>query len=127
MQVRWIVHAARKFCEIHVVMNSLTAIAVAQSVTGNLALGKFYLVVAAPLALATAVATLTRDIHRGAAEQEFARWYRAPKDAVEEASSVAEAKADRIGASQSAENSVGQAMPRCLPPRIRRDDANLGR
>lgn len=81
MRVRWIVHAARKFCEIHVVMNSLTAIALAESVRGDLALGKFYLAFAAPLALATAIATLARDIHRGAAEQEFARWYRTLEDA----------------------------------------------
>ncbi|HEX5445534.1 MAG TPA: CDP-alcohol phosphatidyltransferase family protein, partial [Pirellulales bacterium] len=72
-----IVHAARKFCEIHVVMNSLNAVAVAQLWTGNLSVGKWYLAIAAALALATAVATLARDIHRGAAEREFAQWYRA--------------------------------------------------
>ncbi len=71
------VHAARKLCEIHVVMNSLNAVAAAQLLTGNLSVGKWYLAIAAPLALATAVATLARDIHRGAAEREFAQWYRA--------------------------------------------------
>ena len=71
------VHAARKFCEIHVVMNSLAAIALVQFAIGKIALGQWYLAVAAPLAVATAVATLARDIQRGAAEQEFAQWYRA--------------------------------------------------
>lgn len=76
-----IVHAARKFCEIHVVMNTLTAVAVGQLLAGSIAPGKLYLAIAAPLALATAVSTLARDIHRDAAEREFAQWYRALDDA----------------------------------------------
>ncbi|HEX7449093.1 MAG TPA: hypothetical protein VF306_16185, partial [Pirellulales bacterium] len=75
-----VVHTARKFCEIHVVMNTLTAVAVAQLLAGGIALGKLYLAIAAPLALVTAVSTLARDIHRGAAEREFAQWYRALDD-----------------------------------------------
>lgn len=75
-----VVHTARKFCEIHVVMNTLTAVAVVQLLAGGIAPGKLYLAIAAPLALATAVSTLARDIHRGAAEREFAQWYRALDD-----------------------------------------------
>lgn len=93
-----IVHAARKLCEIHVVMNSLTAIAVAQSLIGNISPGEWYLAFAAPLALATALATLARDVHRGAAEREFAQWYCVPDDAGQSLLPVAGAEAGRMRA-----------------------------
>jgi phosphatidylserine synthase len=69
------VHLARKLCEVHVVMNFTTALAVVQVVTGSPLPIKIYLVVMAPLALATSIATVARDIGRGATEREFARWY----------------------------------------------------
>ena len=74
--LRLCVHLARKLCEIHVVMNVVTAIAAIQCFANTTQPMQLYLAVLAPLALLTAVATLARDIRRGAAEREFARWYR---------------------------------------------------
>lgn len=75
-QLRRTVRMARKLCEIHTVMNSLTIVAIAQGLLGETWPGRFYLAGIAPLALLTAAATLARDIRRGAAELEFARRYR---------------------------------------------------
>lgn len=69
------VHGSRKACEIHVVMNFLTAIAILQCVSGGIFAMQIYLGFMAPVALITAVATTLRDIRRGAAEREFAHWY----------------------------------------------------
>ncbi|MGH7140442.1 MAG: lipopolysaccharide biosynthesis protein [Pirellulales bacterium] len=73
--LRHFVHLARKLCEIHVVMNCVTLLAVVRYLVAMPRIMQCYLSVMAPLALLTAVATLTRDIRRGAAEREFARWY----------------------------------------------------
>jgi O-antigen/teichoic acid export membrane protein len=75
--LRRTVHLARKLCEIHVVMNFVTAVAVAQWLAGVIWPMQVYLAVMGPLALLTSVATLARDIRRGAAEREFERWYSA--------------------------------------------------
>lgn len=74
------VHFARKVCEIHVVMNFLTAIAIMQYLGGDMLVAKVYLAIMSPLALLTATATLARDIRRQAAEQEFATWFTAPHE-----------------------------------------------
>ena len=73
--LRFAVHLARKLCEIHVVMNLVTLVAVFQCLARTTMPMQLYLAVIAPLALFTAIVTLARDIRRGAAEQEFARWY----------------------------------------------------
>lgn len=75
--MRYNIHFARKLCEIHVVMNVTTVIALAQYFAGTNGPMRLYLMLLAPLALSTAAATLARDIGRGAAEREFAQWYRA--------------------------------------------------
>lgn len=78
--VRFALWAVRKSCEMHVVMNLLTAIAVGQWLLAgpDLIAGRLYLLIAAPLALGTAAGTVTRSIRRQTAEQEFAAWFKAP-------------------------------------------------
>jgi CDP-alcohol phosphatidyltransferase-like enzyme len=69
----------RKACEMHVIMNLLTLLALARSLLAVpewVALG--YVGLMGPVALSVAVATLVRNVRREAAEQEFARWYRPP-------------------------------------------------
>jgi hypothetical protein len=73
--LRRIVWLARKLCEPHVVMNCLTAVSLWQWFAGDTKCGQLYLALMAPLALMTSAAVLTRDVRRGAAEQEFASWY----------------------------------------------------
>lgn len=72
--VRRIVHLARKLCEIHVVMNAITILAFVQYAAEMPWLMQCYVALMAPLAIATAVATIARDIRRGAAEGELNRW-----------------------------------------------------
>ncbi|HVA48004.1 MAG TPA: hypothetical protein VNH11_16665 [Pirellulales bacterium] len=73
--LRQAVYLARKLCEIHVVMNAVTAIAVAQCWIGQTLPSKVYLAIMSPLALVTAVAILVRDVRRQAAEQDYAAWF----------------------------------------------------
>ena len=78
--LRSVVHVARKLCEIHVVMNVLMMVAAIQLIMGPSRPSKIYLAVMSPLALITALATLTRDIRRHAAEEEFGTWFAAPDE-----------------------------------------------
>jgi len=70
----------RKACEIHVILNVLTLAALAQWLVGDthLLIGKIYLGVAAPVALAVAVWTIARSQCLDSVEREFAAWYRVP-------------------------------------------------
>ena len=74
-------HLARKSCEIHVVMNALTAVSVAAWLIDDRALliAQIYLSWMAPGAAIVALATIVRSLRAGASEQEFARWYRPPE------------------------------------------------
>ncbi|MBN2473488.1 MAG: CDP-alcohol phosphatidyltransferase family protein [Pirellulales bacterium] len=71
---------ARKACEIHVILNLLALVAIGQLLLGDrtLTLGRIYLGLAAPIALAVTAWTLGRSLHRGSVEQEFMAWYRVP-------------------------------------------------
>lgn len=70
---------ARKACEIHVVMNSLSLLAAAEWLGGDrdLLLARAYLSLLAPLSLLVFGAALALGLHRGDCEREFAAWYRA--------------------------------------------------
>ena len=70
--------AAHKACEMHVVMNVLTALALGQWIAGDVALlaGRLYVGTMALLAAAVAAGEIARSMHQEAAEQEFRRWYR---------------------------------------------------
>jgi hypothetical protein len=72
---------ARKACEIHVVMNALTMIAMVQWFAGDVILagGHVYLAAMAILAPATALTAIVRSVRRETAEREFAAWYRVPE------------------------------------------------
>lgn len=76
--LRRAVYFARKLCEIHVVMNAVTAIAIVQCLAGDTLPNKVYLAIMSPLALLTAVATLVRGVRRQAAEHDFATWFTVP-------------------------------------------------
>jgi hypothetical protein len=71
---------ARKVCETHVVMNTLSVIAVSQWLLGDAALiaARVYLAVLAPLSLLLAVATIWRDVSARCAEAEFKAWFQPP-------------------------------------------------
>ena len=73
--------AARKACEMHVVMNTLGLVAVIGWLVGDehLLLGRGYLGLMAILALVVAALTIARSQHNQTAEHEFAAWYR-PSD-----------------------------------------------
>jgi phosphatidylglycerophosphate synthase len=73
---------ARKACEPHVIMNTLTLVAVCQWLAGDVALtaGRVYLASMAPLSIALAGALIWRSLRQQAAESEFAAWYRAVDD-----------------------------------------------
>ncbi len=77
---RLAIYLARKACEIHVVMNLLTVIALAQWIIGDTSLlgAKIYLAAMGPLSLVVAVWTIFRSVHRQEAEREFAAWYGVP-------------------------------------------------
>jgi len=70
----------RKACEMHVVMNLVTAIAAAQLLIGDqdLLFGAVYLATMAPLSAGVAVWDIVGSQHCQAAEHEFAAWYRVP-------------------------------------------------
>ena len=78
--LRLIAWTARKACEMHVAINVLALIALGQLLTAdvNLLAGRIYLATIAPIAAATAAWTVFRSQQRGAAEHEFAAWYRVP-------------------------------------------------
>jgi phosphatidylglycerophosphate synthase len=71
--------AARKACEIHVVMNALAVLAVAMALApvAGLTVCQLYVALSAAGSLVTAVAATARSVAEGAAEREFAAWYRA--------------------------------------------------
>jgi phosphatidylglycerophosphate synthase len=71
---------ARKACEMHVVMNLLSALAVGQLLLGDTGLlaGRVCLLLMAPAALITAAVTIAGSQRAQAAEKEFAAWYRVP-------------------------------------------------
>lgn len=70
--------AARKACEIHVVMNALTALAAAQWLFDDrtLSIARLYVLVMAPGALIVALAAIVRSLRGESCEREFAQWYR---------------------------------------------------
>jgi phosphatidylglycerophosphate synthase len=70
--------AAHKACEIHVLLNVLTVLALGQWILGDntFLAGRIYLGLMTPLAALVAVVEIARSMYRGAAEQEFRRWYR---------------------------------------------------
>lgn len=76
--VAWPAWFVRKNCEIHVVMNVLSALAVGQWFFGDerLLAGRCYLAVIGPLASIMALAATVRSLNRGSAEREFSEWYR---------------------------------------------------
>jgi phosphatidylglycerophosphate synthase len=71
---------ARKACEIHVVMNVLSLLALVEVLLSDAGLlaGRCYLALMAPTAAAVAVWTIVRSQRCQAAEREFAAWYRVP-------------------------------------------------
>jgi hypothetical protein len=73
-------YAARKACEIHVVMNCLSALAVVGLCWDEIGLAMLrgYLALMAPLALTCATAMIVQSMHQSAAEREFKRWFRPP-------------------------------------------------
>ena len=72
--------AARKACEMHVVLNVLAVLSLGQLLTGDgrLAIGQVYLALMAPTAAAVAAWTLVRSQRSGAVEREFAAWFHVP-------------------------------------------------
>jgi hypothetical protein len=79
--VRLAAWAARKLCEMHVVMNLLTAVAVVAWLVGDdrLCLGRAWLAGMAAVASIVATVTLVRSQRAQASEREFAAWYRVPE------------------------------------------------
>lgn len=73
-------YAARKACEIHVVMNVLTIVAALAWLLDDRALliARIYLSLMAPGALLVALVAIARSLRAGDCEREFARWYRPP-------------------------------------------------
>lgn len=71
---------ARKACEIHVVMNVLTLLAVVQLTVGDLALvfGRGYLLGLTCCAAIVAAVGILRGLKRESAEREFAAWFTPP-------------------------------------------------
>ncbi len=72
--------AARKMCEVHVMTNLLTIIALAQFLIGDdrLMIGQGYLIVTTLVAMAVTTWTMVRSMRDHSAEKEFAAWYRVP-------------------------------------------------
>lgn len=71
---------ARKSSEMHVIMNLVTAVAVAMLAVhdASLTLARFYVVCATLFAATTAIWTIARSQSRQSAEAEFAAWYQVP-------------------------------------------------
>ncbi len=74
---RLFAYLARKACEIHVIMNVLTLLAVVQwfLADDSFLAAKIYLAAMAPISLAVTVWTIGRSLHNKSAEREFAAWY----------------------------------------------------
>ncbi len=75
--LRLLAWSLRKSCEIHVVINTLLALAVGQWLLGasQQTCGKLYLAILALLATLLASVALARGVRRGQSEREFAAWY----------------------------------------------------
>jgi len=75
--VAWV---ARKACEMHVVLNVVTLLAVAMGLVGDgsLLLARTYVAGMTLMAPTVAMWEIGRSQRRGAVEQEFALWYRVP-------------------------------------------------
>lgn len=78
--LRLAAYLVRKACEIHLVMNSLTLLAVVQWLLDDRGLlaGRAYLSLLATGSLLLFAASLVRSLHRGDCEREFSAWYRLP-------------------------------------------------
>jgi hypothetical protein len=78
--LRWAAWSVRKACEIHVVMNLLTAVALVAWLAGDarLHLAGYWLLATLLAAAGCATASVLRRLRRGAAEREFAAWYAPP-------------------------------------------------
>ena len=82
--VRLAAWTGRKACEIHVVMNVLSLLALLEVLLealvadADLVAGRWYVALMAPTAAAVAAWTIVRSQHRQTAEREFAAWYRVP-------------------------------------------------
>jgi phosphatidylglycerophosphate synthase len=72
----------QKLCEIHVVMNLLSVLAVVQWTFGDTTMmaGRLGMGVLLSAALIVASVRIGKSLRRGRSEQEFARWYRIPAD-----------------------------------------------
>ncbi len=78
--LRLLAWAARKSCEMHVVMNLFTLIAAIEVLADpGLLVGRAYAGLMAVVGPAVAVWTLAKSQRRGAAESEFAAWFRPPE------------------------------------------------
>ena len=77
---RLLAYLARKACEIHVVMNLLTVLAVGQWLFGDIDMSapRIYLAAMALLSPTVAAWSIGRSLCNQEAEQEFAAWYRIP-------------------------------------------------
>lgn len=71
----------RKSCEIHVIMNSLTMIAIVGWLMNDryLLLARAYVAVSCGVALVVACGSLARSLRSEAVEREFAAWFRVPE------------------------------------------------
>jgi hypothetical protein len=82
--VRLLAWTARKACEIHVVMNLVTLVALSQCILlwtleyDGSAIGRWYLAGLAACATLVAAAGLLRGLKQEAAEREFAAWFAPP-------------------------------------------------
>ncbi|HUT09763.1 MAG TPA: CDP-alcohol phosphatidyltransferase family protein [Thermoguttaceae bacterium] len=75
--VGWV---ARKACEMHVIVNVLGLAALVQWLVGDgrLLVARTYLAAMVPVSVGVVAWTLGRSLRTGAAEREFAAWYRVP-------------------------------------------------
>ena len=75
--LRFAAYVARKACEIHVLMNVLTVLAVGEWLfaDSNHLAARAYLAAMAPLSLLVALAGIVRSVRRGSCEREFAAWF----------------------------------------------------
>jgi hypothetical protein len=74
--------SARKLCEVHVIVNMLSVIALAQLVLrdSDLTTGRLLVAVAGSASMLVAIGTIVRSQTKGLAEREFAMWYRVPEN-----------------------------------------------
>ncbi len=78
--LRLTIWLARKFCELHVVMNVVLLMALRQWLLSDASwiIPRVYLLVLALLALTIAVGALVKSVHEGESEREFQNWYQVP-------------------------------------------------